>query len=1102
MKRILILILLIASYLCVNAQANKTLLPLTGGVNGIVHVSSEIVDSFEYKISGCGAPTRNVLAYMAVKKGSGEYVDTCGKQPYWYSPSDSTWFTVSGLPYNGDSNYYVGGDRLLHTFDTLTVVGNGYLSNDTLFITGGGIGQVVAGYGLLNVNDSTLKVDTSLIATQYDLTQIAFTDSSIDYAVINILNTPPVSPSSGDKYLVGTSPTGAWVAHANQIATWNGSAWVFTIATQGQLLSNQANDGIYKFNGSTWTATTIPLHQNGDNYGPNINVVMGNKKNKEVQFLTNNIIRGGFQNSGSLYLNVINNGTPSTDSLLTTSNGVIKRIVGSSYIRPADTAAMLSPYLRTNIAAATYVPLTRTVNGKALSSNITLGLASSDFANQGTTTTVLHGNAAGNPSFGSVVNADITNATIVASTKLSATGTPSATTFLRGDDTWATPAGGGGGSVFDSLTWISAKNYGILPTNSEATNTTNATTALAYLKTRGGGTLYFPYADSAYKVRIIIPAFNSADSIAHIRILGANPPAIVFGTQGAVTLPTKGVILKSASVTSGQSVIACTASSGSFSSVDLTVENLDIRTYNNPVISGIDARYAIQFFAKNIFVNTNRYNVQATIPTTTSSVGIITPLINNDGNLRLENVTITGYYIGISANEHIDATSLYVFSCWKAVQIEDANLGMHFGLLDLSNNHYNIFANGTARVKVDMATIEHSTLTDSVAWQNTVYDVNDSLTRLFGVMFDHPLNATFTKNGGSRFNCYDLDTSSFAVLTKDNIFYNGGGQTQFFRSVDNTTLNGFVWQTGTTNKFGLYPNIASVPSLGIFDYTNSLVRFRIDTTGRVNIGGNAGVNANSAMSIDASENINYANGLGYWDATNGRLGIGTTAPSSPIHVKGTTNTATQLLVENTSNGNGAAAVVNIKNDLGDAAQLGVYSSTHTTYGPLAARTAWLYSNASGGLAIMVDANAGISFNTGTGAPAAQRMVISSAGAVRMNTYGAGAATFDASGNITSVSDERVKNIQGYFRTGLNAIMNLKPIEFKYNGLSGNETNGTYVGFSAQNVKANIPYSTGQNADGYLTLQDRAVMAAMVNAIQEQQKEIEDLRQEIKHLKKK
>jgi len=64
------------------------------------------------------------------------------------------------------------------------------------------------------------------------------------------------------------------------------------------------------------------------------------------------------------------------------------------------------------------VPTTTTVNGKALSSNITLTLASADFANQGTTTTVLHGNAAGNPSFGSLVNADIAAGTIDLTTKV------------------------------------------------------------------------------------------------------------------------------------------------------------------------------------------------------------------------------------------------------------------------------------------------------------------------------------------------------------------------------------------------------------------------------------------------------------------------------------------------------------------------------------------------------------------------------------------------------------------------------------------------------------------------------------------------------------
>jgi hypothetical protein len=50
-----------------------------------------------------------------------------------------------------------------------------------------------------------------------------------------------------------------------------------------------------------------------------------------------------------------------------------------------------------------------TVNGKALSGNMTLGLASADFANQGSSTTVLHGNVVGNPSFSAVdLSSDIT----------------------------------------------------------------------------------------------------------------------------------------------------------------------------------------------------------------------------------------------------------------------------------------------------------------------------------------------------------------------------------------------------------------------------------------------------------------------------------------------------------------------------------------------------------------------------------------------------------------------------------------------------------------------------------------------------------------------
>ena len=118
------------------------------------------------------------------------------------------------------------------------------------------------------------------------------------------------------------------------------------------------------------------------------------------------------------------------------------------------------------------------------------------------------------------------------------------------------------------------------------------------------------------------------------------------------------------------------------------------------------------------------------------------------------------------------------------------------------------------------------------------------------------------------------------------------------------------------------------------------------------------------------------------------------------------------------------------------------------------------------------------------------------GPVRMDYYGAGAATFDASGNITSVSDERLKtNIKPY-KTGLKELLLIKPIQYQWNEKSKMETVGTYAGFSAQNVRASIPFGTGENKEGYLSLQDRALLATAINAIQELKAEIEDLKTQL------
>ena len=62
----------------------------------------------------------------------------------------------------------------------------------------------------------------------------------------------------------------------------------------------------------------------------------------------------------------------------------------------------------------------------------------------GTTTQVLHGNAAGDPTWGAVDLANEVSGNLAVTHLNSGTGA-SASTYWRGDETWATPAGGGGG---------------------------------------------------------------------------------------------------------------------------------------------------------------------------------------------------------------------------------------------------------------------------------------------------------------------------------------------------------------------------------------------------------------------------------------------------------------------------------------------------------------------------------------------------------------------------------------------------------------------------------------------------------------------------------
>jgi len=152
------------------------------------------------------------------------------------------------------------------------------------------------------------------------------------------------------------------------------------------------------------------------------------------------------------------------------------------------------------------------------------------------------------------------------------------------------------------------------------------------------------------------------------------------------------------------------------------------------------------------------------------------------------------------------------------------------------------------------------------------------------------------------------------------------------------------------------------------------------------------------------------------------------------------------------------------------------------------------------------------------------------GDVRLASLGAGTLTADAGGNITTVSDEKLKTgIKPFSVSAIEAIKKIIPIDYKYTKESGLDTNNFYTGFSAQNLETAIPsavftkqdiiYKTithkgkmgeNENADISETIEiptgtttksisDRAIIATLILGIQEQQKQIDTLNERLNKL---
>lgn len=215
-------------------------------------------------------------------------------------------------------------------------------------------------------------------------------------------------------------------------------------------------------------------------------------------------------------------------------------------------------------------------------------------------------------------------------------------------------------------------------------------------------------------------------------------------------------------------------------------------------------------------------------------------------------------------------------------------------------------------------------------------------------------------------------------------------------------------------------------------------------------------------------------------SSDGDVGVGTGSPQSKLHVTG------KLIGEGTGSGNNAFVDFGKLNTVGSGEVGFQFGRSGTTSGAGVIQGAKegvganvLSLNPSGG-------NVGI----GTTAPT---LALSVSGDANKSAGG---------GSWQVFSDERLKNIKGTYNGGLKAVMQLQPLRFNYrsDNTLGLNSSKEQIGFGAQSLQKVIPEAVSTNSTGYLQVNNDPIIWTMLNAIKEQQKEIEQLRGEVRKLR--
>lgn len=435
-------------------------------------------------------------------------------------------------------------------------------------------------------------------------------------------------------------------------------------------------------------------------------------------------------------------------------------------------------------------------------------------------------------------------------------------------------------------------DYGADPTGVSNSTTAFAACMAAVVAAKGGRICI--HQNNFLVDSINIPAIPAAEDIV-ITIEGDIMPNFLIGTVDyPYVFPTKGPIIRSTSTSPTASVIKALPLAGTFSFANVYLKNLDIRTYDNPRIGGIDLTYAPFATLENVFINTNIYGIRSAEPTH-NTIGLRMPTSNNGARSILENVTITGYATQLVASEHVNANNLHLGNGITGILMESFGPhGANFDRIEMMGLRYLFETHSDCEFIIQHLDVEHLDSATQYAlgkaYQITWADFNDPANNMRARVNYKIVGASGSPN--------DLLKTGANLVIAQKIGENAPSL-QLGRNIQSNTKAALSIEKPNSDGLATsYPGIAiqnTDPTSGSNYTPITLLGGNTNIVGEINTSWGAGAippySFGTGMYMSTFTNhplIFSTNGTQRAMISNsGNFGIGTTSPSKVLHTVGT-----------------------------------------------------------------------------------------------------------------------------------------------------------------------------------------------------------------------